>query len=212
MSRSRLTILAAVSLLATGLLALAVSHGYSGFRLERHALHLLGHPQAVDRWGQFADFLAIPVISVVAIASFVFGAVRHIARRVALFAVFAGLAFVISEELMKPLVQGRFQGSLSFPSGHVTAVCATALAMWMALFPVLGSWGRITTFLFGVAWTGLISVAVVGALWHTPIDAIGSFLLSIGVVCAGAAILAPRRIQGGQPPAPQPPAREMQRV
>lgn len=113
---------------------------------------------------------------------------------------------------MKPLVQGRFQGMLSFPSGHVTAVCATALAMWLALYPVLGRWARITTFLLGVVWTGLISLAVVGALWHTPIDDIGSFFLSVGVVTAGAAALAPKRAaeQGRVPPAA--PARVMERV
>ncbi len=32
----------------------------------------------------------------------------------------------------------RGSGQLSFPSGNVTAVCATALAMWIALYPVLG--------------------------------------------------------------------------
>ena len=211
-SRPRLTVIAVVSLLVTGLLALAVSRGFNGFRLERHTLHLLGHPQATDRWGQFADLLAAPVIAAVAVTSLVFGALRGIAGRVALFAAFAGIAFLISEQIMKPLVQGRFQGMLSFPSGHVTAVSATALAMWLALYPVLGRWARITTFLLGVVWTGLISLAVVGALWHTPIDDIGSFFLSVGVVTAGAAALAPKRAaeQGRVPPAA--PARVMERV
>jgi membrane-associated phospholipid phosphatase len=211
-SRPRLTVIAVVSLVATALLALAVSRGYNGFRLERHTLHLLGHPQAVDRWGQLADILAAPVIAVVVVTGLVFGALRGIAGRVALLAACAGIAFLISEQVMKPLVQGRFQGLLSFPSGHVTAVCATALAMWMALYPVLGRWGRITTFLLGAAWTGLISVAVVGALWHTPIDDIGSLFLSVGIVTAGAAVLAPKRVRGqGQVP-PAEPARVMERV
>jgi hypothetical protein len=211
-SRSRLTVIALVSLLAAGLLGLAVSRGYSGFRLERHTLHLLGHPQAVDRWGQLADILAAPAIAAVVIASLVFGAFRRILGRVALFAAFAGVAFLISEHIAKPLVDGRFQGLLSFPSGHVTAVCATALAMWIALYPVLGPVARITTFVLGAVWAGLISLVVVGALWHTPIDDIGSLFLSVGVITAGAAIVGPSRVQGNGPTAPQEPARAMQRV
>jgi membrane-associated phospholipid phosphatase len=200
------------SLLATGLLALAVSRGYTGYRLERHTLHLLGQQPATDRWGQFADFLAVPMIAVVVIASLVYGALRGIVGRVALLGAFAGAAFLISEQVVKPLVQSRFQGLLSFPSGHVTAVCATALAMWLALYPVLGHWARVTTFLLGAAWTGLISLAVVGALWHTPIDDIGSLLLSVGVVTAGAAILGPPRAQRRGAGAPREPARVMERV
>ena len=36
-----------------------------------------------------------------------------------------------------------------------------------------------------------MSLAVVGARWHTPLDAIGSVLLSVGVVTAGAAVFEP---------------------
>ena len=43
------------------------------------------------------------------------------------------------------------------------------------------------TFALGAAWTLLMSLAVIGARWHTPLDVIGSILLSIGVVTAGAA-------------------------
>ncbi len=52
--------------------------------------------------------------------------------------------------------------------------CATALAMWLALYPLLGARARIITFVLGVAWTLLMSLAVVGAHWHTPLDAVGS--------------------------------------
>jgi membrane-associated phospholipid phosphatase len=57
--------------------------------------------------------------------------------------------------------------------------------MWVALYPVLGRWGRISTFVLGSAWTVLMSLAVVGALWHTPVDVIGSVLLSVGLITAG---------------------------
>ena len=98
---------------------------------------------------------------------------------------FAVAALLISEHIVKPLVQERFSGQLSFPSGNVTAVCATALAMWLALYPVLGNWARGITFVFGAVWTLLMSLAVVGAFWHTPSTASAPILLSVGVVAAG---------------------------
>jgi hypothetical protein len=47
----------------------------------------------------------------------------------------------------------------------------------------------------GAAWTLLMSLAVVGAQWHTPLDAVGSILLSIGIVTAGAALFEPAGTQ-----------------
>ena len=41
-----------------------------------------------------------------------------------------------------------------------------------------------------------MSLAVVGVLWHTPLDAIGSVLLSVGVVTAGAAVFEPAGTPG----------------
>jgi membrane-associated phospholipid phosphatase len=151
----------------------------------------------------------VPVIAVVLIVSLLYGAERRVLPRVVVMAGFAAAAELINERIVKPVVQERIHGTLSFPSGHVTAVCATAVAMWIALYPVLGR-ARSITFLLGAAWTLLMSVAVVGAFWHTPIDAIGSILLSVGVVTAGAAMLGP----GPSPPSTSPvePIRELERV
>ncbi len=209
-SRSKLSVIAAVSLLATALLGLAVSRGFSALGLDRNAIHLLGRPPDVNAWEHVADFLAAPAIVAVLIASLVFGALRRILLRVGAFAGVAAAALVISEEIAKPVVGERFFDVLSFPSGNVTAVCATALAMWIALYPVLGKWARSITFVFGAAWTLLMSAAVVGAIWHTPLDCVGSILLSLGVVTAGAAILQPKPVP--IPPAPAEPVRVMGRV
>jgi len=207
--RSRLTAVSLVSLLATALLSLAVSRGHDGYHLESGALHLIGRSSSVESWAELADFLAVPVIAVVLIVSLLYGAERRVLPRVVVMAGFAAAAELINERIVKPVVQERIHGTLSFPSGHVTAVCATAVAMWIALYPVLGR-ARSITFLLGAAWTLLMSVAVVGAFWHTPIDAIGSILLSVGVVTAGAAMLGP----GPSPPSTSPvePIRELERV
>ena len=65
---------------------------------------------------------------------------------------------------------------------------ATALAMWLALYPLLGKRARTVTLVLGTAWALLMSLAVVGAHFHTPLDDVGSLLLSVGVVTAGAAV------------------------
>jgi hypothetical protein len=205
MSRSRLAVVALVSLLVTALLSLGVSRGFGALRLEWRTLQFLPRHRSTS-WGDLANFLAVPVIGGVLIASLVFGALRRVLLRVLVGAGSAALAFVISEQIMKPLVGQRWNGPLlSFPSGNVTAVCATALAMWVALYPVLGQWTRIITFVFGATWTLLMSIAVVGAFWHTPLDAIGSVLLSVGVVTGVAAFLKPRT--GPAPPVARTPLR-----
>jgi hypothetical protein len=203
-------VISLVSLLASALLGLAVSRGFDAYRLEKYALQLISRPSNLDRWAELADLLAVPIIAAVLIVSLIYGALRRALLRVAVLACFAAAAEVISEQIVKPVVQEKIHGALSFPSGNVTAVCATAVAMWIALYPVLGRRARIVTFLFGAAWTLLMSVAVVGAFWHTPIDVIGSIVLSVGIVTAGAAILGP----GPAPRSTVPvePIRELERV
>jgi membrane-associated phospholipid phosphatase len=138
-----------------------------------------------------AHLLGAPAIASAVAASLALGFFRRALLRVAVYAALAAVALLISEQVAKPLVQRTFDTEFTFPSGHVTAVSATALALWLALHPLLGTRGRIITFVLGVFWTLLMSLAVIGAQWHTPLDAIGSILLSVGVVCGGAALLEP---------------------
>jgi undecaprenyl-diphosphatase len=158
---------------------------------ENPALELLGRPSALRSWGEFAEFLAAPIVGAVLVASFAFGLVRRAGLRVAVYAALAAAAILVSEHVAKPLVERTYQGELTFPSGSVTAVCGTAFAMWLALYPLLGNRARNIVLVLGVAWTLLTSAAVVGAHWHTPVDAVGSILLSVGIVSAGAAVFEP---------------------
>ena len=134
-----------------------------------------------------AERLAGPAIGVVLIAAAVVGLVRGVLLRVLLYAAFAVVALLLSEHIVKPLVERTYEGELTFPSGNVTAVSAIAVAMWLALFPVLGKSAAVVIFIS--AWPGTpMSLAVVGAHWHTPVDAVGSLVLSVGIVTAGAAV------------------------
>jgi hypothetical protein len=211
-SRTKLRFAALVSLVAFTLLAVAVWRGHQPFHFEWRAVHFERH--AFDSFGASAslngssdlpDLLAAPAIIAVLLVSVIYGALRRVLLRVAVYAGLAAAAFVVGEEIMKPLVQERYFAELSFPSGNVTAVCATAFAMWVALYPVLGRWGRITTFVLGAAWTVLMSLAVIGALWHAPLDVVGSILLSVGVVTAGGSFFERKAIPPASVPAEQEP-------
>jgi hypothetical protein len=189
--RWTLTVIALVSLLSFALLASALAHGHGLDRFERPLLRSLGSPSSAAVWADFADLLAAPAIIAVLVVALAFGALRRSLVRVAVYAGFAAVALLINEQVAKPLVHETYNGQLTFPSGNVTAVCATALALWLALHPLLGRWARSVTFLVGAAWVLLMSLAVVGAQWHTSFDALGSVLLSLGIVTGGAAIFAP---------------------
>jgi membrane-associated phospholipid phosphatase len=196
MPRAKLKVIALMCLLAFALLALAVAHSRGPFAFEKPALGWLGPPAAEGIWADLAKLLAAPAISAALVVSFALGYVRRALLRVAVYAALAAAALLMNEYVAKPLVQPTNHGELTFPSGHVTAVSATALAMWLALYPLLGKRARNITFVLGVAWTLLMSLAVVGAQWHTPLDAVGSILLSVGIVAAGASVFEPAGTRG----------------
>jgi undecaprenyl-diphosphatase len=189
--RPRLKVIALVCLLATAALALTVAHRRSPYAFERPALAWLGPPSAVSSWSELARLLPASLVSAVLVVAFALGLVRRALLRVAFYVALAAAALLISELVAKPLVQRTYDSELTFPSGSVTAVCGTAIAMWLALYPVLGKRARKITLVLGVASTILVSVAVVGGHWHTPLDAVGSILLSVGIVSAGAVVFEP---------------------
>jgi membrane-associated phospholipid phosphatase len=190
-SRAKLRVTALICLVATAILGLAVSHTRARYGFERPAVHWLRHSSSLNAWFDFTDYFATPAIGVAFVASCAVGYARRALPRVIVYATFAAAALLVSEYVAKPLVRETYFGNLSFPSGNVTAVCATALAMWMALYPLLGKRTREVTFVLGVAWTVLMCLAVVALRWHTPIDTVGSIFLSIGIVTAGAAVYEP---------------------
>lgn len=191
MPRTNLLILGLLCLLATALLALAVAHTRGPFSFEDPELRWLGHPAARSTWRELTQILGAPAIGLALAVSFVLGVLWRALLRVVVYAALGAAALLISEQVAKPLVQRIFDTEFTFPSGHVTAVCATALALWLAFYPLLQRRARMITLVVGVAWTLAMSLAVIGALWHTPLDAVGSILLSVGVVAGGAGLLEP---------------------
>jgi len=170
------------------LLAWTVAHGQGPYAFERPIFGWLQAPSSTRAWNDVAEALGLPAIVAVVVISIAFGIVKRTYVRVVAYAAIAATAFLLSDYVAKLLVQRYYYGELSFPSGNVTAVSAIALAMWLALYPLFGNRLRAAVLILGTAWIGLMAVAVVGALWHTPIDDLGSVLLSGGIVCGGAVV------------------------
>jgi hypothetical protein len=193
---AKLKVTALICLLTTVLLALAVTHSHAPYGFEAPALGWLGPPSALGAWSDVAEVIGTPVIAATLVVAFAFGIAKRKAFRVLVYAALAAATFLVAEHVAKPLVHRTWYGALTFPSGRVTAVCATALAMWLALYPLLGKRLRSVTLALGAAWVLLMSLAVVGTHWHTPLDAFGSVLLSVGMVTAGAAVFEPWTTRG----------------
>jgi hypothetical protein len=170
------------------LLALIVAHGNGPYGLEDPVFRWAGAPSRTTSWANLSKLLPTPAIGVVLVICGVIGIARRSFSRVVIYAAMAAVAFLISEHVAKPLVHRTYYEELTFPSGSVTAVSAVTLAMWLALCPVIGKPARWIGLVIGCAWTLFTAVAVVGALWHTPLDALGSMLLSTGIVTGGVSI------------------------
>lgn len=183
-----LSVAAAACLCAFVLLAVAVADGNGPYGFEDPFFRLLGAPSITAGWANLSEVLPTPFIVAAIVVSTALGIARRAVLRIAFYAAVAAAAFVVGEYVAKPLVQRSYFGEPTFPSGSVTAVSATALAMWLALYPLLGKRARGGILLVGVIWTLVTAVAVVGAQWHTPLDDLGSLFLSIGLLAGGAAV------------------------
>lgn len=188
-SWSKVSVTTLTCLCSFSLLALVVAHGRGPYGFEDPVFKWLGAPSVTATWANFAELLAAPAIGAALVICVAVGIARGALFRVVAYAAIATAAFLISEHVAKPLIQRRYYGELTFPSGSVTAVSATALAMWLALYPLLRRGARLLVVVVGTSWTLLTAVAVVGALWHTPLDDLGSMLLSVGIVTGGAAVV-----------------------
>ncbi len=170
------------------MLAGAVAHTQGPDGFEVPVFSWLGAPSNDAAWAKVAELLATPVIAVVLVACAALCLVGRVFLRFAIFLAFGAGTLLANEYVFKPLVQRSYVGEPSFPSGNVTAVAATVLVVWLALFPILGRRARGALLLVGAAWVMVMAVAMVGAEWHTPLDDLGSLLLSIGIVAGGAAM------------------------
>ena len=172
--RSTLTVIALVSLLSFALLASDLAHGHGLYRFERPLLRSLGSPSSVDVWADVADLLAAPAIIAVFAVAFAFGALRRSLVRVTVYTGFAAVTFLIERapcqaprprDVQRPahLPVRERHGSVRDGTRHVVGAPPAAREMGTRRdLPARRGLGPADV------------LAVVGAHWHTPFDAIGS--------------------------------------
>ncbi|MBO0839382.1 MAG: phosphatase PAP2 family protein, partial [Sciscionella sp.] len=148
----------------------AITHAFAGHDRLLHAALIPTDPPVV--------YTAIAITVVVAILD----------RRPALAALaIVGPALSIGlTEALKPLVDRRYTGQLSMPSGHTSGtVSVLAVLVLYACVRVATRW-RVLALVLTVGVSIAAMAALVGMHYHYPTDTIAGAALSIGVVCAAA--------------------------
>jgi membrane-associated phospholipid phosphatase len=87
-------------------------------------------------------------------------------------------AVVVSDWVMKPVVDRTYADVVSFPSGTVTAVAAVAT---VAVLATPDPWRSLVAALGGTV-TVLEAMSVVALRWHYPTDALAGLAVGVGVV------------------------------
>jgi hypothetical protein len=102
-------------------------------------------------------------------------------------------AVVLAELILKPIVDRHYiwgKGALYYPSGTATGVAAWTTLAWLLAVPFLSTpRARVLLALALGSVAVLDAVAVVAALKHLPLDAIGGFATGMAVVLSCAAVI-----------------------
>jgi membrane-associated phospholipid phosphatase len=149
--------------------------------------------------------MAYPATLVPAVGASLAAALACLARGWIRGAVLALLAVPVAsglnDALLKPLFHRTYEGVLSYPSGHTSAIAALAAALTVLLLlapsqaptprlaPLPTPRARLATVLRwaipAVAWLAVVVVAVgvIGVRWHYFTDTVGGVALGTGTVC-----------------------------
>jgi membrane-associated phospholipid phosphatase len=110
------------------------------------------------------------------------------------------VAIGLNDGLLKHLVHRTYLGTLTYPSGHSSAVFALAATVTVLLvIPPRPTRARVACVLIAAAAFALgivVAIAVIGLRWHYFTDTVAGAAVGIGTVCGLAFILdlpAPRR-------------------
>jgi membrane-associated phospholipid phosphatase len=184
---------AAVAVLLVAGLAVAVHRSTTSFDswTFRELYAHIGAGAAATLLGLSAPVLSLGLLALVVL----FATLLRRWDVVALAVIAPVAAIVITKGVLKPLV-GRpivvdgvtMRGA--FPSGHETAVSATALVLLIVACRLpLRARGRGIAVGVLAAWTVLAAVGLVRNFWHYATDTIGAFGVSLAVVPAVALLI-----------------------
>jgi undecaprenyl-diphosphatase len=112
-------------------------------------------------------------------------------RGAALLVISIPAASVITEWLLKPLVERTSLGFLSFPSGHATGTfaLATAITVLLAGAPRIPRAVRLAAAVIAFAVASVVAAAMIALGFHYFTDVIGGAAVGIGTVLATALVI-----------------------
>jgi membrane-associated phospholipid phosphatase len=155
-----------------------------------------GHPVVALRMAYPATLVPAGVVSLIATLTCL---ARGWIRGAVLALLAVPVASGLTDALLKPLFHRTYEGVLSYPSGHTSAITALAAALTVLLLlaprrpptprPALATMLRWA--IPAVAWLAVVVVAVgvIGVRWHYFTDTIAGAALGTGTVCGLAVAL-----------------------
>jgi membrane-associated phospholipid phosphatase len=149
-------------------------------RLADHH-HLLAHLVSL---GAPPGFVTLVVLLVVICA------VRRRWRGVALSVLGPSIAVVLTELVLKPLVNRHIGDAYSFPSGHTTGAFGVAVTAAVLIFDSRGIQPslRVALSVLSLGLAACVAAALVGLGYHYATDTVGGFCVALGAVL-GVAVL-----------------------
>jgi membrane-associated phospholipid phosphatase len=200
-----------------GSLALRVRGGTAPLRVDRAVSNLVGsarmgnavartHVAALLPRGISHDLvgngLALGAALVAGLAALAL--LRRDLRAAALCLAGPALAVVLTDSVLKPLIDRRHGVGLAYPSGHATGAAAVA-ALSLVLFHRWGGWRSTAWFTpVAVALPLAMGLALVRLGYHYPTDVVGGTAMGVATVIALAVLVG---AEGSAiPPAPAPPS------
>jgi membrane-associated phospholipid phosphatase len=153
-----------------------------------------GHPVVALRMAYPATLVPAGGVSLIAVLACL---ARGWIRGAVLALLAVPVASGLNDAVLKPLFHRTYEGVLSYPSGHTSAIAALAAALTVLLLlaprqaptPRQASRPDLATVLRWVipaaAWLAVVVVAVgvIGVRWHYFTDTVGGVALGAGTVC-----------------------------
>jgi undecaprenyl-diphosphatase len=119
--------------------------------------------------------------------------IGHRWRAVALTVLGPGIAVVLTEWAIKPVVADLVASYLVFPSGHAAAISSVGTVAAVVLLgpsrPAWPAWARRGIVALLALATAAVSVAVVGLAWHLATDTVGGVCVGVATVLVVARLL-----------------------
>lgn len=196
--RARLGLLSAILYVSVGLIALRVRNGMTPLRFDRQASHIVGSAR-FGKLAKRADVVApwpkgmtrvliaygLPLGAITVVLGLALMAwFRRDLKAFVLCLVGPALAVLITDVVLKPLVDRHLGRSLAYPSGHATGAAAVAALVVILLHRWRGWRATILLGPLTLVLPAATGVALVRLAFHYPTDVVGGTAMGVATLVA----------------------------